>query len=101
MNTLSNSKKALVLSSLAEGNSVRSTERIKGVHRDTILGLVQSVAKKCEEVSSRLIQNLKVKSVQVDEICSLKELDLDERNQISTPIGCHCVFPGWGRGMSL
>ncbi len=36
MNTLHTDKKLAVISSLLEGNSVRSIERMTGVHRDTI-----------------------------------------------------------------
>lgn len=37
MNTLKKEKRLMVLSLLVEGNSIRSIERITGVHRDTIL----------------------------------------------------------------
>ena len=39
-NHLPFAKQALVLSSLVEGNSIRSIERISGVHRDTIMRLL-------------------------------------------------------------
>ncbi|MCK4224546.1 MAG: IS1 family transposase [candidate division Zixibacteria bacterium] len=65
---MSKEKKTLVLSSLVEGNSVRSTERITGVHRDTILRLLQGVAKKCEKISNSTIKNVHVRYLQVDEI---------------------------------
>ena len=38
-NTLSTDKKIAVIGSLAEGSSIRSIERITGVHRDTIMRL--------------------------------------------------------------
>lgn len=50
MNTLSFEKKVSVLSMLVEGNSVRSIERVTGVHRDTILRLMVGVGQKCEKV---------------------------------------------------
>lgn len=84
MNTLSNSKKYLVLSSLVEGNSIRSVERITGVHRDTILRLLQATAKKCEQVSNSIIRNVHTRYIQVDEIWTFvkkkqKRLTLEEQ----------------------
>jgi len=40
MNALATEKKISVIASLLEGNSVRSTERMTGVHRDTICRLL-------------------------------------------------------------
>ncbi|MDQ7815983.1 MAG: hypothetical protein RDU14_03095 [Melioribacteraceae bacterium] len=42
MNKLSIGKQILILQSLVEGNSIRSIERISGVHRDTIMRLLVS-----------------------------------------------------------
>jgi len=41
-NNLSTEKKVLAISMLAEGNSIRSIERVSGVHRDTIMRLCTS-----------------------------------------------------------
>ncbi len=38
-NILSQEKQAAIISLLAEGSSIRSIERVTGVHRDTICGL--------------------------------------------------------------
>ena len=38
-NNLPTEKKVLAISMLAEGNSIRSIERMTGVHRDTIMRL--------------------------------------------------------------
>lgn len=40
MNTLPIDKKLAVLSAMIEGNSIRSTERMTGAHRDTIMRLI-------------------------------------------------------------
>ncbi|MBS1857083.1 MAG: IS1 family transposase [Acidobacteria bacterium] len=53
---------------LLEGNSVRSTERITDLHRDTILRLVVLVGEECEGVMGRLLVKIPVKDVQCDEI---------------------------------
>jgi len=44
MNQLSIDKKVVALSMLTEGNSIRSIERVTGVHRDTIIRLMLSTS---------------------------------------------------------
>ncbi len=56
------------LGMLLEGASVRSTERLTGLHRDTILKLLVKAGEKCEKLMGRLIVNVPVKDVQADEI---------------------------------
>ena len=77
-------KALLVLNLLAEGNSIRSTERITQVHRDTILNLLVLVGQKCERFLENRIQNIKVKDVQADEIwtfVSMKEKTLKAKSE--------------------
>ena len=61
-------KALLCLQLLVEGNSIRSTERIANVHRDTILNLLEIVGKKCLWIQENLVKNVKVTDVQADEI---------------------------------
>jgi IS1 family transposase len=61
-------KKALVLSLLSEGNSIRSIERMSGVHRDTIMRLMVAVAERCEAFMDETMVNLTVNKLQCDEI---------------------------------
>jgi len=68
MNCLPFEKKIQVLNCLVEGNSIRSTERISGVHRDTIMRLMVSTSLRCMKVMDEKIKNLSVKQIQVDEI---------------------------------
>ena len=63
-------KAVQVLNLLLEGMSVRSTERITGIHRDTILKLLVLAGERCEKILGKLIVNVPVKDVQVDEIWS-------------------------------
>lgn len=67
---LSEEKALLCLNLLVEGNSIRSTERITNVHRDTILNLLEVVGKKCLAIQETLVKNVKVADVQADEIWS-------------------------------
>ena len=58
----------LALRMLMEGNSVRSTERLTDIHRDTILKLLVLCGERCEKVLGRLIVKVPVEDVQCDEI---------------------------------
>ncbi|MDP2996497.1 MAG: hypothetical protein Q8N47_03350 [Bryobacterales bacterium] len=60
---LAEEKAELALRLLFEGNSVRSTERITGVHRDTILRLLVLAGEKCGKLLGRLIVNVPVRDV--------------------------------------
>src|SRR6267154_2404015 len=70
MNTLSMDKKVAVVKALVEGCSIRSTERMTGVARHTILRLLEEVGTACAEYQDRVINNVAAKRVQVDEIWS-------------------------------
>src|ERR1044072_3732629 len=74
--TLAEDKALSVLHHLVEGCSIRSTERITGVEKKTILSLLVLVGEKCERLLDERIQNISVKDVQCDEIwgyVSMKE----------------------------
>ncbi|HLA96366.1 MAG TPA: IS1 family transposase [Pyrinomonadaceae bacterium] len=68
--TLAEDKAILCLQLLVEGTSIRSIERITGVHRDTVLSLLETVGKKCLAIQENFVRNVKVKFVQADEIWS-------------------------------
>src|SRR4028119_233085 len=50
----------LILSLLNEGSSIRSAERISGVHRDTICKLLRLAGEKCEAHLSKLVREVPV-----------------------------------------
>jgi IS1 family transposase len=66
--TLEQGKMVIVLKLLVEGASVRSIERVTGVHRDTILKLLVMVGEKCEKLMGRMIINVPCRDVECDEI---------------------------------
>lgn len=68
MNVLSNDKKLSAIASLLEGNSIRSTERMTGVHRDTICRLLVDVGDRCNDLLDGSMRNLRCGYVQCDEI---------------------------------
>ena len=47
MNITSKERQIQVLKALVEGNSIRSIERMTGIHRDTIMRLLVRVGGKC------------------------------------------------------
>jgi len=66
--TVSTEKALMILNLFIEGTSVRSTERLTGVHRDTILRVLVAAGEKCERVMASLIVNVPVRDVEADEI---------------------------------
>jgi IS1 family transposase len=57
-----------ILQLLLEGMSVRSAERVTGVHRDTILRLLVLAGDRCQTLMVQKVVNLNVQDVQADEI---------------------------------
>lgn len=68
MNILSEEKQALALSALVEGSSIRSLERMTGIHRDTIMRLMLRIGENCENLMNASMRNLTCKRIQMDEI---------------------------------
>jgi IS1 family transposase len=58
----------LAIKLLLEGNSIRSTERITNLDRNTIMKILVLAGEKCEKLMGRVIVNVPVKDVQCDEI---------------------------------
>ena len=67
-NVLSTDKQIAVISALAEGSSIRSIERITGVHRDTIMRLGVRVGQGCAALLDEKMRNLPCQQLQFDEI---------------------------------
>ncbi|HTW59956.1 MAG TPA: hypothetical protein VMD99_17655, partial [Terriglobales bacterium] len=67
MNTLPSHKRLAVISALVEGSSIRSIERITGVHRDTICRLLVDVGGNCARIMDSRMRNLKLNYLQIDE----------------------------------
>jgi transposase-like protein/IS1 family transposase len=65
---LSAEKIELCINLLVEGNSIRSTERITGVHRDTIIRLLETVGERCLMLQETLVRDVKVQNIEADEI---------------------------------
>ncbi len=67
---MSMDKKIAVVSALVEGCSVRSTVRMTGVAKGTILRLLAEVGTACAEFHNVMVRSVSAQRVQVDEIWS-------------------------------
>src|SRR5882724_206121 len=67
-NVLNTDKQIAVIGALAEGSSIRSIERITGVHRDTIMRLGVKVGKGCATIMDSKMRNLPCRRLEMDEI---------------------------------
>lgn len=67
-NILKREKQEQIIRCLVEGSSIRSTERIVGVHRDTITRLLLRVGKGAEGLMDNKMRNLTCERIQIDEI---------------------------------
>jgi IS1 family transposase len=67
-NILDTDKQIMVISALAEGSSIRSIERMTGIHRDTIMRLGVKVGKGCARLLDEKMRDLSCKYLQFDEI---------------------------------
>src|SRR6266853_2959328 len=93
MYTLSMQQKVTVVSALVEGNSIRSIERLTGVHRDTICRLLVQVGDRCAEIMDGTMRNLRCGNVECDEIwtyCGKKQKHV--RDDDSPELGDQWVF---------
>ncbi|MBZ0256483.1 IS1 family transposase [bacterium] len=68
MNKLTIDKQINAIVALLEGNSIRSTERMTGVHRDTIMRLMVRVGNQCEKLLDQSMRDLSCTKIQVDEL---------------------------------
>ena len=67
-NYLSKDKQIAVTSVLAEGNSIRSIERMTGIHRDTIMRLGVRIGQGCGRLLDEKMRNLDCNWIELDEL---------------------------------
>ena len=61
-------KALLAIQLLLEGTSVRSTERVTQLHRDTILRLLEVAGERCAKLMDAKMRNLRCQRIQGDEL---------------------------------
>ncbi len=84
-NVLKTEKKLTVLHHLVEGSSIRATERLTGIHRDTIMHLMVKAGNQCRDFLDTTLRNLTPRHIEVDEIWTFVakkrgQLQVDERD---------------------
>src|SRR5688500_8897376 len=60
-------KKVFAVHALAEGNSIRSIERMTGINRNTMMGLGVRTGQACNTLLDSLMRDLPCQNIQVDE----------------------------------
>ncbi len=85
MNRLSPEKREQIVHCLVEGNSIRSTCRITGASKTTVMKLLGDLGLVCSIYQDRAMRDLSCKRVQADEIWSFcgskaKNVPADKRN---------------------
>ena len=81
MNTLTISKRAQIVAALVEGNSIRSTVRMTGASKNTVVKLLVELGSTCAEYQAKMLTALTCKRIQVDEIwsfCYAKEKNVPQ-----------------------
>ncbi len=63
-------RKAAVVRALVEGNSIRSTARITGVNRGTVLRLLVDVGARCADLLDEMVYEVHAPVIELDEIWS-------------------------------
>lgn len=67
-NVLNTDKQIAIVAALSEGSSIRSIERMTGVHRDTIMRLGVKVGQGCTALMNEKMRNLPCRRLEMDEI---------------------------------
>jgi IS1 family transposase len=86
INRLDQSKRAAVIRCLVEGNSIRSTVRITGAAKNTVVKLLAELGCACAAYHHRNVRGVRVKRLQCDEIWAFvgakkKNVTLEQKAQ--------------------
>ena len=99
---ISPEKAALALRLLLEGNSIRSTERITKLDRNTILSLLTKAGDRCQTLMVEKIVNLAVTDVQADEIWGfVQKKEGHKTEEDGAEVGDAYCFVGMERNTKL
>ena len=104
MNLLPRSKQESVIHLLLEGCSIRSTERLTGIHRDTIMRLMVRSARHCDRLMNAHIHNVCPSVIEVDEAWSYvgkKDRQLSPIERLNPEIGSQWIFIAMCRDSKL
>jgi IS1 family transposase len=94
-NFIGREKQIQILRLLSEGNSIRSTERLTGIHRDTIMRAMVRFGNACRAFLDEALGNLSLRHIQCDEIWTfvrMKEARVKRRKLNDATIGDIYVY---------
>jgi transposase-like protein/IS1 family transposase len=97
-------KALLCLSLLVEGNSIRSVERVTGIHRDTIGNLLVLAGARCEQLLDRKMRKVQCSDLQFDEIWTyvgMKEKTKTRKGKVTDRLGDAYCFTAFERDSKL
>jgi IS1 family transposase len=88
-NVLNTDKQIAIIAALAEGSSIRSIERMTGVHRDTIMRLGVKIGQGCTALMDEKMRNLPCRRLEMDEIWGFvgkkeKHVQLEDGNEVGS-----------------
>lgn len=95
MNRLPKDKQIQIINALVEGCSIRSTERMYGVHRDTIMRLMVRTGQHCMTLMDDFLRGIPAGTVQVDEVwtfVSKKDRVLGPSEKNAEEVGSQYIF---------
>jgi len=84
MNRLSTEKRAQIVGSLVEGNSIRATVRMTGAAKNTVTKLLVDLGAACAEYQAAELVDLPCRTIQCDEIwafCYSKQKNVPEQHR--------------------
>ncbi len=90
MNKLNTERRVAVISALVEGCSIRSTVRMTGVAKNTVLKLLVDAGEACARYQHDTIRNLASRRIQCDEIwsfCLMKQKNVPAERQGTLGLG--------------
>jgi len=92
-NVLNTDKQIAIIGALTEGSSIRSIERMTGVHRDTIMRLGVRVGQGCTALMDSKMRDLPCDRLELDEIWGfVGKKDRNVRMDDSTAVGSVWTF---------
>jgi transposase-like protein/IS1 family transposase len=87
---------ALCVKLLMEGMSIRSTERLTGVNRNTIMHLLEVVGEQCQRFWEAKMRDIPARDVQCDELWGFVGMKEKTRKRLSRPRAafgdCYCYL---------
>ena len=84
MNRLTTEKRAQIVGSLVEGNSIRATVRMTGAAKNTATKLLVDLGAACAEYQDKVFRELPCRTIQCDEIwafCYAKQKNVPEQHK--------------------